>query len=181
MTGNMSRGWGWLGAVWGVVGVMGILGSAVARLTPIALEPLQQPAVSGSVVAAYLASVAFFAYTEGYRAFHLHFSPRVAARAHHLAEDPTRLRVLLAPLFCMGYFGATRRRLITSWCVTLGVVGIIVAVRFVPQPWRGAIDLGVCLALLWGAAVIPYFFLRGLVTRRFPVSADVPSGTLPTA
>lgn len=175
----MPRWMGWVGATWGVVGVVTILISAVMRLAPIGFEPLSGE-VTWAVGAAYAVSVIFFAYTEGYKAFHLHFSPRVAARAHHLVDDPTWLRLLAAPLFCMGYFGATRRRLIASWAVTLGVVGIIVAVKFVPQPWRGAIDLGVCVALLWGALVIPYYFLRGVLTREFPVPADVPSGSLPT-
>ena len=176
----MPRWMGWAGAVWGVAGVVTILVTAVIRLAPIGFEPLAGE-VTWAVGATYAASVIFFAYTEGYRAFHLHFSPRVAARAHHLAESPTPLRLVAAPLFCMGYFGATRRRLISSWAVTLGVIGIIVAVKFVPQPWRGAIDLGVCVALLWGAAVIPYYFLRGVLTREFPVPADVPSGSVPTA
>jgi len=172
---------GWVGALWGIAGVVALLSSAVVRLVPIGLEPWAGPAAVGPDVAlVYALSVAFFAYTEGYRAFHLQFAPRVAARAHHLSEDPSWIRVLAAPLFCMGYFGATRQRLITSWAVTLGILGIILAVKFVPQPWRGAIDLGVCLALAWGAAVIPYFFLRGILTRRFPVPADVPTGSLPS-
>lgn len=178
-TEGMPRWMGWVGAGWGVLGVVTILVSAVLRLAPIGFEPLAGEITVGLLVG-YAVSVIFFAYTEGYRAFHLHFSPRVAARAHHLVEAPTPLRLVAAPLFCMGYFGATRRRMISSWAVTLGVVGIILAVKFVPQPWRGAIDLGVCIALLWGAAVIPYYFLRGVVTREFPVPADVPSGSLPS-
>lgn len=175
----MRRGIGWLAALWGAGGVVAVLASAVARLLPIGLEPLARGA-SAPVLGLYGLSVVFFAYTEGYRAFHLQFAPRVAARAHHLVESPTPIRVVAAPLFCMGYFGATRRRLVVSYAVTAGVVGIILVVRLLPQPWRGAIDLGVCLALLWGAAAIPYFFLRGLVTRRFPVSPDVPGSLRPT-
>ena len=30
--------------------------------------------------------------------------------------------VLLAPLFCMGLFHATRKRLIVSWCALTGIV-----------------------------------------------------------
>jgi hypothetical protein len=170
--------WGTLGAVWGLGGVMVILGSAVVRLLPVGWAPLAA-GVDGVTALAYAASLAFFGYTEGYRAFHRNFCPRVAARAQHLAEHPTPARVAAAPLFCMGYFGATRRRLAVSYGVTLGVIGIIAVVRGLAQPWRGAIDLGVCFALAWGAAAIPYFYLRGAGTARMPVSADVPQ--LPAA
>ena len=35
---------------------------------------------------------------------------RVAARVHYLLHHPTPVRVILAPFFCLGYFGAPRRR-----------------------------------------------------------------------
>lgn len=170
--------WGIVGAAWGLMGVMALLLWAVIRLGPIGWAPVAAGLETPGAIA-YAVSVLFFAYTEGYRAFHLNFSPRVAARAQHLSQHPTPLRILAAPLFCMGYFGATPRRLAVSYGVTIGVIGLIVLVRAVPQPWRGAIDFGVCIALAWGALAIPYFYLRGAGTSRLPVSADVPG--LPAA
>ena len=60
-----------------------LLGSAVYRLTPIALDALSSPLEwrHWTVLAAVLF---FMAYAEGYRAFQLGFSPRVAARARYL-------------------------------------------------------------------------------------------------
>src|SRR5689334_9648633 len=96
--------------------------------------------------------VTFIVYSEGYRAFHKAFAPRVVARAQYLAEHPRPLYVLIAPLYCMGFVHATRRRLIASWCVWVGVVALIVLVRQAPQPWHGIIDAGVILGL--GAGVL---------------------------
>ncbi len=129
----------------------------------------------------YVVSVGFFGITEGYQAFHRRFSPRVAARAHHLWLHPRPVRVLLAPLFCMGFFGAPARRLAASWGVSAGVVLLIVAVKRLPHPWRGAIDLGVCVALVWGAASILYFAWQGAKTKSFPVSAEVSSTSVGAA
>lgn len=164
---------GLFGAVWGAGGVCLLLLFAVVRLAPMGFEPLAAGGLGPLHYAGYAASLAFFIYTEGYRAFQLGFSPRVAARAHALRRDPQPLRVLLAPAFCMGFFGATRRRLVASWAVTLGVVLLVVGVRQLAQPWRGIVDLGVVAALLYGAVFILWFFVRGF-GRKLPVPDDVP-------
>ncbi len=166
-------GWGLLGAVWGVLGVELMLGGAVLRLTPVGLEPLLEGGLSGLHLAAYAASLAFFLYTEGYRAFQKGFSPRVAARAHALRRAPTWGRTLFAPLFCMGFFGASARRRRVTWLLTVGLVGLILLVRMVPQPWRGAIDLGVVAALIYGMVVLAWSFAVGFY-RPLPVGPDLP-------
>jgi hypothetical protein len=162
---------GLMGSVWGIFGVLGILGWAVARLAPVGLEPLLA-GLAPLPLAGYGFSLVFFLYTEGYRAFQKGFSPRVAARAHHLRRHPRPWRLLLAPLFCMGFFGATRRRLVVTWSLTAGLVLLIVAVRQLPQPWRGAVDLGVVSALIYGMVVLVWSYAVGFV-RDLPVGPDV--------
>lgn len=165
---------GLLGAWWGAGGVFALLTYAVVRLAPIGWEPVAEGGLSFLHWAAYAASVGLFMYAEGYRAFQKGFSPRVAARAHALRQDPRPIRVLFAPFFCMALFAATRRRLIVSWCVSLGVVGLVVLVRQLPQPWRGIIDMGVVAALAYGALCLAVFFIRGF-GQSLAVSDDVPS------
>ena len=145
--------WGRIGAAWGIAGVVLLLGSAVARLTPFAVDAVRAGLTPGQWVA-FVASVAFFAYTNGYRVFQRQWSPRIVARAQALAADPTPARVALAPLFCMAYFGATRKRQAIAWGVTLGVIGLVILVRRLAQPWRGIVDAGVVIGLVWGVVLL---------------------------
>jgi len=164
-----------LAGMWGVVGVVALLMQAIVRLAPRAIEVFEADMLGGVHVALLVAWVVFAAYAEGYRAFQKQFTPRVVARAQHLSAHPRLLHVLLAPAFCMGLFHATRKRLVVSWSVSLGVVGLIVAVKHVAQPWRGIIDAGVVIALTWGVVMLARFTLRGLAGHRMPVSPDVPT------
>lgn len=111
----------------------------------------------------------FMAYSEGYRGFQLRFSPTVVARAWHLAEGGRPHQLLLAPAFCMGFFHASRRRLLTSWILTAAIISLIIGIRFLAQPWRGLIDLGVVVGLLWGSISIVIFAV--LATQR-PITTD---------
>src|SRR5687768_4998838 len=128
---------------------MMLLVQAIYRLVPYALDALAH-ALGPLELAGLVTWVAFNAYSEGYRGFHKMFSPRVIARARALDADPRPLFVALAPLYCMGLIHATKRRLIVSWTLTLGIVAIVVIVRMVEQPWRGIIDAGVVVGLAWG-------------------------------
>jgi hypothetical protein len=160
-------------AVWGILGVLVLLGSAVYRLTPVALEALSLPL--GWHHWAALAVVLFFmAYVEGYQAFQLGFSPRVAARARYLLSHNNRLHAVLAPLFCMSYFYARKRRQIVSLSVTAGIIILIVLVRMLPQPWRGIVDAGVVVGLAWGLVSLVVFGVRALTSDSFPHSPEVP-------
>ena len=161
-------------ACWGVLGVLALLSQAIIRLTPIALEPIFANALSNQHIALYTAWVLFNLYAEGYKGFQRGFSPRIVARAFHLGRHPSFPAWLLAPLYCMGYFGATKRRMIVSWTITLAVVALVVVVRYVAQPYRGIIDGGVVLGLLWGAVAIAVFFLRALRGYEQPAPIDLP-------
>ena len=70
---------GVFGQFWGVVGVVALLSSAVARLAPYAIEALTSPltGVQWAVVVTY---TAFMAHAEGYRGFQKQFSPRAIVR-----------------------------------------------------------------------------------------------------
>lgn len=117
----------------------------------------------------------FSMYAEGYRGFQRGFSPRVVARAFHLARNPRALWVMLAPLYAMGLVHATRRRLAISWTFVLAIVAVVVGVRHVPQPWRGIIDTGVVVGLVWGIVAIVVF-----VARRPDVDLELPTERPPS-
>ncbi len=160
-------------AVWGILGVSLLLGSAVYRLSAIALASFSH-GYRWFHWAALVIVVAFMAHAEGYRGFQLGFSPRVAARARYLFHHANLGEALLAPFFCMGFFRATRRRMITSWALTTGIVLLILAVRLLPQPWRGIVDFGVVVGLAWGLASLAYFTVRAFTSSGFEHSPEVP-------
>lgn len=167
------RALGWLGSIWGIGGVIAILGMAIGRMMPMAEEALAGPLGPMEWVAV-AASLVFFGYTEGYRAFQRQFSPRVVVRGLSLVEQPLLHRILFAPPFCMGFFGATRKRMTVSWVLTAGLVILILLVKQIPRPWRGIIDLGVVVALGWGVVAIVAFWARALAGRPPQVPADLP-------
>lgn len=169
---------GRVGAVWGVLGVTLLLSTAIYRLAPLAIASFSEQ-LDVVHYASYALSIFFLGYSEGYKAFQKQFSPRIAARARYLAAHPTVLRVLLAPPFCMGMFHATRKRLILSWSVALGVMVLVVLVGRLAQPWRGIVDLGVVVALAWGMIAMWVYAARAVMGRDLPVSADVPAAAPP--
>ncbi len=147
---------GMFGAAWGLLGVTYIIGSAVFRLAPYMVASFDYQWNLWHWVL-FVGFTFFMAYGEGYKGFQKAFSPRVAARALYLSKHPTPLRVILAPLFCMGFFGATRKRKIVTWCLTTGIIILIIIVRQLSQPWRGIIDFGVVLGLAWGTIALWVF------------------------
>jgi hypothetical protein len=164
---------GMVGSLWGLVGVALLLGSAVYRLTPLAVQAFTYDMLWYHWV--FLAFVLFFmAYAEGYRAFQKGFSPRVAARARYLRTHRNMLHLLLAPLFCMGYFHAPKRRRVTSISVTLGIIVLIILVRLLPQPWRGLVDAGVVVGLAWGLIALLIFAVQAFSEQEFPYAPEVP-------
>jgi len=120
-------------------------------------------------------SVIYMAYAEGYKGFHLGFAPRVIVRARYLADNPRPLHVLLAPLFCMGYIYATRKRQIISFALTTMIICFVLIARSIPQPWRGILDAGVVVGLSLGVLSIAYFLIiSSNDPSRLTISAEVP-------
>lgn len=160
--------------LWGVLGVVAFLSQAIYRIAPLAWEPLQEQSLTELQALLYVAWLLFSAYAEGYRGFQKRFSPKVVGRALHLAANPRPLHVLFAPAFCMAYFHATKRGLITAWGVSSMIVLIVVLVRHVPQPWRGIIDGGVVLGLTWGVFSLLYHAWVGMRGGIIDVAIEVP-------
>jgi hypothetical protein len=166
--------------LWGVLGVLAIIGQAIFRLTPLALHPLRHGNLAGWQYAVIGVWTVVSLYSEGYKGFQKAFAPRVVARALHLARHPRPLFVALAPLYCMSFFHATRRRLIFQYVFITVLVGVILIVQALDQPWRGIVDCGVVAGLIYGCASIVWYLIRGLSGHPMPVSADVPEPA-PTA
>lgn len=166
-----------LGFAWGIGGIVLLLLFAVVRLGPMALElsALELQQIHWFALAV---SVLYMAYAEGYKGFFLAFAPRVIARATYLQAHPRPLHVLLAPVFCMGYIYATRKRKLLSFGLTGMIVCFVLLVRLLPQPWRGIVDAGVVTGLILGIASILYFLAQRLRYPERPgVGADVPEPT----
>ncbi len=163
---------GIIGAIWGFSGTFALIVLAVWRLTPVAAEslgysltPIQWLALIGNVL--------YMTYAEGYRGFQLAFAPRFAARTLYLAKNPTPLRIILAPLFTVGYFHATRHRMIASYALTTMIICLIILVRFLDQPWRGIIDAGVVTGLIWGLISMVYFIMLAITSGQCACSPEI--------
>lgn len=157
---------------WGILGVVLLLGKALWRLTPLAIEPVAQGMMHAGHWTAYVLWSAMNAYMEGYRGFQKSFSPMVAQRALELAEHPRPLYIALAPLYCMALFAAPRKRMIVSWFILVAVVGLVLLIRQLDQPWRGIVDVGVVIGLAWGALSVLYFGMLALLGRLLPPLRD---------
>lgn len=158
----------WVGnmaAIWGLGGVITLLSMAIARLLSISITAFgfSLTWVHWSVL---VASVVFMAYAEGYRTFQKTWAPRVVNRALELRENWSATRIALAPFYCMSFFDATRKRVLTAWITTACIVLLIVLMNRIAQPWRGLIDAGVVVGLSWGVAAVIHnsavsFFRQG--------------------
>lgn len=68
----------------------------------------------------------------------------------------------------MGLFHATSKRLTVSWCVTLGVAGIVAVVKKLPYPWRNIVDAGVVAGLSWGSVSMLVLLVKSLYQGKSP-------------
>ena len=155
-------------AGWGVVGVIGILANALRRVIPIAMQPFKQGDLTPFQLGSYVAWGAYMLYVEGYKAFQLKFCPLVVRRAFTLSENPGIFNWILAGPYSMGLFNATKKRLIVSWGISIGVLGIVAAVKRLAYPWRSIIDGGVVLGLSYGAASLCFQFIKAIFTNEMP-------------
>lgn len=164
---------GILGALWAVIGVFGLLGSAVYRLGVRALEAFEMGFSTVHWIV-LVPVVLVMAYSEGYKGFQKKFSPRTAARIHHLAARPNLLHSLLGPVFAMGFFHANRRTKIVAFSLTFGIICLVLLVRLLPQPWRGIVDAGVVVGLAWGMLSLAIFVVRALLRENPDGSPELP-------
>ena len=163
--------------IWGVGGIIALLIHAIWRITPIALEMWSYEGFNTIHWITLFVWVGFMAYTEGYKGFQKAFSPRVVARAIYIGNNPTPLRVLLAPVICMGLLHATRKRLLVSWILLIFIVCLIVGIQYLNQPWRGIVDAGVIIGLGWGLFSLIWFMVRAVLGNIPTINPDVPQMT----
>ena len=163
---------GRLGAIWGAVGVTGLLLFAIVRIAPRAIRAFETDLDTTQWIVAILFAV-FMAYSEGYRGFQCRFSPRTAARVRYLRDRPSFMRAVLAPLFAMGYFHATRRTRIVAFALSSGIVILVLLVRLLEQPWRGIVAAGVVLGLTWGTLSLLASIAMALTRDEYPTSPEV--------
>jgi len=85
---------------------------------------------------------------------------------------------ILAPAFCIGYFHGSRKRVISSWCVTSVIFAVVVGVKRLPNPYRAIIDAGVLVGLTWGAVSICVLFAQSIAKGKQPdYDPSLPSST----
>lgn len=167
---------GRLGAFWGVAGVALLLADALVRLFVHARDAFESD-LSPLQWAALAVWVALMTYVEGWRGFHLRFSPRVVARALTIAS-PAQGRgvrlvdVVLAPVFCMSLYGASRRGVRAAWILLAFIVAFILIVRTLPAPWRGIVDAGVVAGIGTGLCSLLYYATRAVLGRPPVIDPD---------
>ena len=125
-----------------------------------------------SLFSIYAATCVWFAYVEGYKGFQKKFSPLVVKRSFTIAPTNNPFYWLLAPLYSMGLLHATKKRLIVSWSLTLGLTLLVGIVKKLPYPWRNIVDAGVVVGLTWGSLAILWYYLSSLVTGDVPSQVD---------
>lgn len=161
-------------AVWGFCGTLALIGFAVWRLAPAALELLAYPLTTWQW-ALLIANIIYMCHAEGYKGFQQAFAPRVAARTLYIHQNPSIKRVILAPLFIMGYFDSTRQRLLATYGLTTMIITLVIIVRYIDQPWRGIIDAGVVTGLIWGLIAMVYFLFTAVHSPDFNYSPEIPA------
>lgn len=164
---------GYIAALWGIIGIGFILGGAIYRLVNISLQTFDYP-LGWYHWLALVVSILFMGFAEGYRGFQQAWSPRVAARIFYLSRHVSLIRFVLAPLFCMGFFSIKTKRMIITYCLTLGIVGMVLAVHQLNQPWRGIIDAGVVVGLFWGLLSLLAFTTKAFWGNDFSISPEMP-------
>lgn len=153
---------GLVGALWGVGAWTALIGYAIYRLTPPAIDSLSGDTTTLQLLVAVMSMLAM-AFFEGFRGFQQAFSPRVAARARLLRENPTPGRVLLAPLYCAGYIGSSPRRKASIVALTLVIFASVAVVRSLETPWRGIADAAVVTGLSWGMITLLALAVRAQI------------------
>ena len=140
-------------SAWTLIGVAALFASAVYRLGSRGVATIQAGLGWGEWSALVLLTVAFV-YGEGFRALDRRWIPRLVERARLVGDDPRLFVRLLAPLYGLSLVGAGRDELVRGWLLTAAILGAVLIVRALPDPWRGIVDFAVAAALAWGLVAI---------------------------
>ncbi|MDG1357219.1 MAG: hypothetical protein P8P36_03400 [Akkermansiaceae bacterium] len=164
-----------IGVPWAIIGVSALLLRAIIGLSKHAKNAIESGLTTWQWSVLVLFAL-FMVVAEGYRGFQKKFSPRTAARVKYLRDHPTLLRIILAPIFSMGFFHANRKTKLTAYILTTGIICLVVAITFFcPDPWRGIIDFGVVLGLTWGLISFWIFAIQALTKTSFSQSPETPN------
>ena len=165
---------GALAAAWGIAGFFILLGNAIFHLAIISLEAMQYELSPLQWLILFL-NVIFMAYSEGYRGFQKNYAPRLAARAKYLAQRGSLVERIFAPLFCMTFFNATKKRLVISYVLLLMILIFIFVFKIIPQPWRGILDAGVVVGLVWGLGSTLWYCFIAFSRSDYAIDPEVSS------
>ncbi len=144
--------------LWALTGFITILGYAVYRLAGHFIIAWDTPFAWYHWVLLIINTL-FMAYSEGYKGFQKSYSIKFSNRLKELMQKPWWTK-LLAPLFCMNYFDASKKNLLLAYILTIVIVLLIVIFNYIPQPWRGILDAGVIVGLSWGITATLILALR---------------------
>ena len=176
---DMNRVVALLGGAWGFFGMIVLLLFAIWRLAELALEGYHV-GYQESHWALLAINTLMMSYFEGYRGFQQAYSPRFAARLRYLIQHPKVAHLLLAPAFCAGFFFTTRRRQLSAYILTITIVGFVLVIQHLDQPWRGAFDVGVVVGLTWGVVSLSASCANALRLPHYPVSPELPQSETST-
>jgi len=159
-----------LAAIWGVLGVTAIFAQAMIRLAPLAYEGVigEPQLVPGAIAAVWSAVMAWL---EGYRGFQKRWVPLALERAFGI-DTGSKVEIALAPFKTLGVWRAEPRVRRRAWAMVIGITALVLAVRQLPQPWRGVIDSGVVVGLAWGTAALLFGLIARLGNRRRAPGVD---------
>ena len=167
---------GIIAATWGIIGLLLLLGFACWRLSAYTIESFSMP-LNYMHWIVFVAFTLLMAHGEGYKGFQKKFSPRFAARCKYLLHNTTLLQLILAPLFCMAYFHAPKKRVIATFALTIMIIIFILSFRLIPQPWKGLLDFGVVLGLIWGIVSTLIYCFKAFTDAQFSWDAEVLEST----
>jgi hypothetical protein len=163
---------GILAVSWAIIGLILLLGFACWRLSAYTIESFSMP-LTWIHWLVFIGFTIFMAHAEGYKGFQKKFSPRFAARCKYLSHSVSLIQLLLAPLFCMAYFHAPKKRVIATFSLTLMIILFIFSFRMIPQPWKGLLDFGVVIGLAWGMLSTLYFSFKAFTDKNFTWDSEV--------
>lgn len=171
MNGSISLK-GIFAVAWAIVGLLLLLSFACWRLSAYTMESFSMP-LNWMHWVVFIGFTLFMAHGEGYKGFQKKFSPRFAARCEYLLHNTTILQLVLAPLFCMAYFHAPKKRMIATYALTIMIIVFIFSFRLIPQPWKGLLDFGVVFGLAWGILSTLYFCFKAFTDDTFSCNNEV--------
>jgi hypothetical protein len=140
-------------AAWAIGAIALSLVEAIWRLGARASATLQA-GLEPHEWATLIVVVALFLYGEGVRALQRRFVPHVVNRTLVVARGGGAVASVLAPLFAMSLVHDAPRAMARAWVGVALIVVAVLAVREMPEPWRGVIDAGVASALSWGLGAL---------------------------